>query len=172
MKKRKITKRKWFLFLIFLLTYLIFLGKNSIHQAYTNFSHLDEEIFMNEKKLYRLKAILKQSGDLNSQYQEFFAGYKGINDPESLLQEIGAMAKKLNLNITSIKPALTKIENKYKIYSIKMESQDDVLTLAKFIYNLGQGLKNVGVERLQIKAQGKNELPKISMTLDAVVFKD
>jgi len=169
-KKKRVTKRVWFLFSIFVLTYSIILTQKSIHQAYTNFNRLDEEIFMNEKKLYRLKAVLKQSGDLNSQYQEFFAGYKGINDPEGLLQEIGAVAKKLNLNITSIKPALTKIENKYKIYSIKIESQDDVLTLAKFIHNLSEELKNVGVERLQIKAQGRDELPKISMTLDAVVF--
>jgi Tfp pilus assembly protein PilO len=169
-KKRRVTKRVWVLFAIFVLTYSIILTQKSIRQAYTNFNRLDEEIFMNEKKLYRLKAILKQSSGLNSQYQELFAGYKGINDPEGLLQEIGAVAKKLNLNITSIKPALTKMENKYKIYSIKIESQDDVLTLAKFIHNLSEELKNVGVERLQIKAQGKEELPKISMTLDAVVF--
>lgn len=172
MKKRKITKRTWFLFLVFLLIYLSFLGKNSIHQAYINFSRLDDEIFMNEKKIFGLKAILRQAQQLSLEYEEFFSGYKGLKDSDNILQEIESIARKLNLNIVSIKPTLTKDDGKYKIYSVKIESQDDIATLAKFLYSLTEGLRSIGIERLQIKAQGKDELPKISTLLNAVVFKD
>ena len=76
------------------------------------------------------------------------------------------------MNIINIKPNLIKDEKKYKTLSIKVESQDDIITLAKFLYALTEEKKNIGIERVQVKAQGKEELPRISLWLNATIFKD
>lgn len=161
-----------FLFSILFLVFSLFLVIKGGQQLRYRVSRLNEEISNNETELSKLKGILKQAGTINSEYEEAFSEYKGLKGSDNLLQELGSIAKNLKLNILSIKSMLAEDTEKYKIYAIKIESQDDPATFAKFLYNLTEGLKGIGVERLQIKAQSRDELPRISMTLNAAIFKD
>ena len=143
-----------------------------IQKAYNKFQRLEGEITLGEKKLFYLKTILSKAGEINSEYDAFFAGRSAARDSDKLLQDINSIARRLNVNIINIKPSLINDEAKFKAFSIKIESQDDVATLAKFLYALTEEQKNIGVERLQLKAQGKEELPRISLLLNAIAFKD
>lgn len=143
-----------------------------LEKVYNNFHKLEQEIALNEKKLSYLETVLNKAGEINTDYDKLFSRHEGLRDSDKLLQEINNTARKLNVNIINIKPNLIKDEAKYKTFSIKIESQDDIATLTKFLYALTEEQKNIGVERVQIKAQGKEELPRISLVLNAVTFKD
>lgn len=171
LKIRKPTKREQLLFSILLLVFLAVLARNGIRQLFISSHRLNEAISVSEKEIAQLNGVLKQARVINSEYDEVFSGYKGLRNSDNLLQEIGDVARKLNLSIFSIKPALIEDTDKYQAYSIKIESRDEIAAFIKFLYNLTEGVKGIGISHLQINAQNRSELPQISMTLKAIIFK-
>ena len=170
-KNRGLKKRELILLLVCLIMIFGILADNAIRRARHRFNRLSEEIRLNEEKLLRLKAVLGQAKELNSAYERTFSEYKEFKDSDSLLQEIENIGKIVRVNILNIQPSSARDEGLYKIYSIKIEVQDDVLPLAKFLRTLTEGLKNISLESLQIKTQGKDESPKASVLINALVFK-
>ncbi|HOW42804.1 MAG TPA: hypothetical protein PLF03_03980 [Candidatus Omnitrophota bacterium] len=130
---------------------------------------LDEEISLNEEKFIRLRGILKQEKAVEEQAAKVFAGYKDIQSTDSLLQEVQAVARKIGVNILNVVPS-TKNEGGQKVFLIKIESQDDVASVLKFIYTLTEELKGVGVDHVQINAKEREQLPRISLYLRSTVF--
>lgn len=171
-KKRKATQREQLLFSILFLVFLLVLARKGVQQLITNSHRLNEAISISEKELARLNGVLKQARVIDLEYDEVFSGYKGLNSSDNLLQEIDNIARKLNLNIFSIKPTLTEDTDKYKVYTIKIESRDEVAAFIKFLYTLTEGLKGIGVQHLQINAQNRSELPQINTILKAIIFKN
>lgn len=171
-RKGRIKKRELILLAAFLVIYAAVLMDKFLEKVYNNFNKLEQEIALNEKKLSYLKTVLNKAGEINTDYDKLFSRQAGIKDSDKLLQEINNTARRLSVNIINIKPNLIKDEGKYKTFSIKIESQDDIETLTRFLFALIEEQKNIGIERVQIKAQGKEELPRISLVLNAVTFKD
>jgi hypothetical protein len=169
--KRKIKRVELILFSLWLIIILAVAGYVITGKARAVFIGLDDGINTNQQKLIRLNAILKQEKELNSEYGSVFSGYRAFNDSDSLLQEINAIARKLNVNITNIKPVSAKEETAYRLYTIKIEGQDDVYAVAKFLNVLSEELRGVSIERLQIGAQNREELPKVNILVNALVFK-
>jgi hypothetical protein len=169
--KKKIKRQELILLSAWIIIILVISGDNIIRKASSRFYRLDEEIAASQEKLVRLNAILKREKELNSEYEKVFSGYSPVKDSDSLLQEIDAIAKKLNVNITNIKPASTKEDAAFRSYSIKIEGQDDVYAIAKFLNVLTEEIKGVSIERLQFSAQNRDELPKVTTTVNALVFK-
>jgi len=155
---------------VWLIIILAIAGDSIVRKASFRFYRLDDEITASQEKLVRLNAILKQEKELNAEYKNVLAGYRPVKDSDSLLQEIDAIAKKANVNIINIKPLTTKAEAGYKSYSIKIEGQDDVYAVAKFLNVLIEELRSVSIERLQFSAVNRDELPKVSITINALVF--
>ena len=172
LKIRKPTQREQLLFSILLLVFLAVLARNGIRRLFISSQRLNEAISVSEKEIARLNGVLKQARLINAEYDEVFLGYKGLQSSDNLLQEIGNVARKLSLSIFSIKPALNEDTDKYKVYSVKIESRDEIAAFIKFLYNLTEGVKGIGVQHLQINAQNKSELPQISLMLKAILFKD
>jgi hypothetical protein len=50
--------------------------------------------------------------------------------------------------------------------------QDDVASIAQFLNTVSEEFKGVNIERLQISAQSRTELPKATAAISAVVFKE
>jgi Tfp pilus assembly protein PilO len=172
MIKKKIKKRELILFSLWLIIISVIFADQAIRNAYLKFSRLEEEISLNEDKLLRLNAILKQSKEINSGYEKGFSKYKAITDSDSLIQEVEKIAGKTNINILNIKPATPKDEGLHRTYSLKIEVQDEVSSVARFISSLSEELKSIGVESLQINSQSREEFPRVSLLINAVVFKE
>ena len=168
---RKFKKRELILMGFCLIIIAAILTDTVIRGINLRFSRLDEEIVFNQEKLLRLNTILRQAKELNSQYERLLSGYKELKDSDIFLQEITGIAKRININILNIKPGLTKDEGLYRIYSIKIEIQDEVSSLAKFMHVLSEEVKSINIEQLQINTQGKDELPKASISINAAAFK-
>jgi len=167
----KIKKRELILLAAGVIIAAVFLANTAIQKAYFKFGRLEKEAALNEEKLLRLDSILKHAKDVNAQYENVVAGYKEITDSDNLLREIEDIANKTNLTILNIKPGAVKDEGLFKTYSIKISAQDEILSVASFLYGLTEGLKSVGVERVQINTENKNELPKVTLLINAAVFK-
>jgi Tfp pilus assembly protein PilO len=169
----KILQRKQTLILIgaWLIIILVVIGDSVVRNIYNRFGRLDEEIGLAEEKLVRLNAIIKQTQAVDRQYEKVTQGLRNIQDTESLLQEIERLARKAGINLLNVKPTATKDEGLYKIYSLKIEIQDEAAALARFLNMVSEEFKGVGIERLQINAQTRDELPKATAAINAVVFK-
>jgi hypothetical protein len=172
LKIGRITKRELTLLVLFIIVYTLLLMDKFIQKAYNNFNNLEQEIVLNEKKIHHLNALLNNSGELNAEYEKFFSKQSNANNFDSLLQQINSVARRLDVNILNIKPNLIRDDARYKTFSIRIESQDDIPNFTKFLHTLTNEQKNIGVERLQIRAQKKEELPRITLVLNAVTFKD
>ncbi len=157
--------------LVWIIIILAVSGESIIRKAGARFSGLDEEIASAQEKLIRLNAILKQEKALNEEYDNALSGYKPVKGSDALLQEINAIAKRLNVNITNIKPLSTKEEAAFQEYSIKIEGQDDVYAIARFLNVLIGELKSVSIVRAQFNAQNRDELPKINIIVNALALK-
>lgn len=140
--------------------------------VFTGLTNVEAEIAQNEQKLFKLKSILGKAGELNSEYEKAASKYKGPTDYDSLLQDISNIAKRLDVNILNIKPAVLSEDAKLKTYSIKIQSQCDVSAFTMFLHRLTEELKNIGLERVQIEAQGRDELPLISLSMRTTLFKE
>jgi hypothetical protein len=171
-KTRKLNKRERVLLGVLVSILGVFLIGKMVYDTYNNLKALEAQITLNEKKLFKLKSILGKSKELNTAYEHVVSSYKGLRNSDNLLQEISNIARRLNVNILKIQPAMTADEAKFKTYAIKIESQDDISTFAKFLFVLTEELKSVGVERVQIEAQGKGELPLVKLMLNATAFKN
>ncbi len=156
---------------VWLIIILAVFGESIIRKASSKFSSLDDEITSAQEKLSRLNSILKREKALNDEYDKALSGYKPVKSSDALLQEIDAIAKKLNVNITNIKPLSTKQETAFQEYSIKIEGQDDVYAIARFLNVLIGELKSVSIERAQFSAQNHEELPKVNIIVNALALK-
>lgn len=171
-KIRKLNKREKNILLIFLILSLSALACNIIFTVCTNLKNVEAEIAQNEQRLFKLKSILGKAGELNSEYKKITSRYKGAKDYDSLLQDISNIAKRLEVNILNIKPTVISDDAKLKTYAIKIQSQCDTAAFAKFLHTLTEELRNIGVERVQIEAQGREELPLISLSMKTAFFKE
>lgn len=168
---RPFRKRELILMWVCLIIVAGILTGTVIRRINIKFSRLEEEIVFNQEKLLRLNTILRQAKELNSQYEKLLFGYKELKDANGLLQEIETVAKKMNINILSIKPGVTKDEDLYKTYSVKIEAQDEISSLARFLSALAEEMKSINIEQLQINAQSKGGLPKAGILISAAAFK-
>jgi hypothetical protein len=172
LKALRFKKREWTLVLILLIIVGVFFAEKSTTAFFVNSRSLDGEISAAEKRLFNLKLLLKQTNQLNAEYDKLTAHAKDAPYSDNLLQDIENIARKSNVSILNIKPSLAKDEGAFKTYSIKIESQEDLAVFSRFLYALTEGLKRVGVERVQVSVQKENEPPRIFLSLNAVAFKE
>lgn len=172
MLKRKLNKREKNTIAIFFIISLFVLTYNIIYTAFVKFTAVNSEIIQNEQKLSTLKTLLGRTKELNSEYAEIASKYKGPADYDTLLQDISNIAKRLDVNILNIKPTVVSDDSKLKTYAIKIQLQNDVSAFANFFHTLTEEIKSIGVERVQIEAQGKEELPLISLFIKTALFKE
>ena len=172
LKIRKFKKKELILLLILFIMLFGSLTLSALRGMYLGFMNLEKEISRNEEKLLRLRSIVKQAKELDSEYERLISGHQQLKDSDSLLQEIETIANKLNINILNIKPTIAQEESLYRVYSITIESQDDVSSLAEFWHVVTEKLKNVSLERIEINARDKAETPRITFLINAAVFKE
>lgn len=171
-KLRKFKKREWILLSISFIIIFAAVSNGIIRSVFTKVRTLRQEQSQYEKALLKLKSVVSQAHTLNTAYDQVFSQSKVLRESDNVLQEIERISNRVGANIINIKPSLAKDEGFYKVYSVRIESQDDLPTFARFLYTLTEEIKGIGVERIQIDAQAKEDAPKINMLLNAAVFKD
>ena len=168
--KKRLTKKEWILFSIWIIIICVVFTDKITKEVSTKLSRLDEEISLTQGKLVRFRTVREYKDTIEEIYKKAIPGLRSINDFETLFREIENVNKVAGLNILNVKPLTSKDEGLYKIYSAKIEAQDEVSTLMKFLDTLTGMLKGVGIEHLEIYSQSEKELPKINMLITVVGF--
>ncbi|MCX7926576.1 MAG: type 4a pilus biogenesis protein PilO [Candidatus Omnitrophica bacterium] len=172
MKKLFTLKRRelilLFIWLIILLVVLIYFSSQKAIQIR---ERLRQQIVVAEEKLQRLRVVLRQRQFLEKKYGNIFQEYKLLKDSDHLLQEVEAVARGFNVNIVSIKPLSSKEFVDYRTVTIRIEIQDDIAVVVKFLRQVIEKLRCVRIERMQINVVSKEEWPKTNIFLNAVLFK-
>lgn len=169
---KKLKKQELLLLSLWLIILTVIIGEAGLRRFTGKVRQVDESIVLNSAKLSRLQEIVKQGKEIDLRYDSLFSQYKKIADSDNLLQIIESVARRNNISIVNIKPAAAKEDAQYKTFSVKMELQEDVAVVGGFLNSLLNEVKSIGVERVSINAQNRDELPKTVILLRTVVFKE
>lgn len=143
----------------------------STERTFATFETLSSIINVQEKKLLALKGIIEGQKKLNEEYVRLVMSQEEMDDSSLVLKEIESIARKTGINIVNMKPSLPRDEGAYRTYDIIIESQNDVQHFSRFLFTLTDEMKRIGVDRLNIVAQARNEPPLISLSLNAIALK-
>ncbi|MFA6217008.1 MAG: hypothetical protein WDL87_05080 [Candidatus Omnitrophota bacterium] len=168
--KKKLSKKELLLWQVSIAVVLIIAADGLIRKAKTAFARLDKEISLSEAQVLKMQSVIGNKGMLESTYATINPGSATIKDADGFLKTIARYAKSSGLNIRNMKANAVQEKGLFKVYSVEIESQQPVMSLAKFLDVLNEEVKGVGIERLQISAQNQKELPKAILTVNAVTF--
>jgi hypothetical protein len=171
-KKKNLSPRETYLAVVTMLVLVIVGVAVAVQRTLDTYHLLNTKIGSQEKKLIALRNILEGQKKLNEEYARNVAGQSEIEDSGLLLKEIEAIARRTGINIVNMKPAAPRDEGGYKSYGIMIETQDDVQHFSSFLFTITEELNRVGVERLNILSQARNEPPLISLSLSAIGLKN
>ncbi len=169
---KKLKKQELLLLSLWLIILTVIIGDAGLRRFTGKVRQVDESIVLNSAKLSRLQEIVKHGKEIDLRYDNFFSQYKKITDSDNLLQIIESVARRNNISIVNIKPAAAKEDAQYRTFSVKVELQEDVAVVGGFLNSLLNEVKSIGVERVSINAQNRDELPKTVVLLRTVVFKE
>jgi len=168
--KKKLTKRELLLWQVSIAVVLVIAADVLVRQAKAAFMRLDKEINLSEAEVLKMQSVIENKGVLESAYAKISPDSVTIKDADSFLKMIARFAKSSGLNIRNMKANAVQEKGLFKVYSVEIESQQPIMSLAKFLDVLNEEVKGVGIERLQISAQNQKELPKAILTVNALTF--
>ncbi len=130
-----------------------------VKPVYSRWMKLEKSITEEEIKYLRFKKLVKLRGRIEEEYNKHREKIKPLGSEEeeiaTLLKEIEMQARKIGLYISKIKPLPVNDTTFCKEYTVQLKTEGDVLTLAKFLYNLQFSPQTLKVKRLEIKAKQK-----------------
>jgi hypothetical protein len=168
--KKKLSKRELLLWQVSIVALLVVTVNIAGRQVKAAFMRLDKEILLSETEVLKMQTVIENKGVLESEYAKINPGAGTIKDADSFLKLIGRFAKTSGLNIRNMKANTVQEKGLFKVYSVEIESQQPIMSLAKFLDVLNEEVRGVGIERLQISTQNQKELPKAILTVNAVTF--
>jgi len=122
-------------------------------------SGLNSEIESARLKLKKSTEILKRRREIAERYKNL-SGYikpqSGSDEEEiaQLLSEIEKLANTSNVRITDIKPKAARRSGYYKIYVVEVESEGNISTFTKFIYEIQNSPQLLKVKKLSLNMKG------------------
>lgn len=136
---------------------------------------LDAEIIQYQDKLRRAQSILRREKFIVKTYKKYEKKLKieGSDQTKTarILKEIETTARNNQFNINDIKPQSIRDREFYKFYLIELEAEADVMSLAKFIYDLQISQQSLRVSRLQLAvSSSKPHLLKVDMIITKVIL--
>lgn len=168
--KRKMTRRELALAGVASAVLAIFIAQSFLRALKSDIRSLDKRIVLEESRLLLLKGILARENSFEKEYELAVAASVPAGNAESLLGQIGEIARQSGFTIVNMKPTNVRNEEGYQKYSIDIEGKDEVSSFAGFLHALTIRMKQVGVERIAITTRPAASLPDISLRLSAIIL--
>ena len=136
---------------------------------------LDDTIIECQDKLRKSQNILRREKTIVRTFNKYEKKLKieGSDQTKTaqILKEIETTARNNQFNINDIKPQNIRDREFYKFYLIELEAEADIMSLAKFIYDLQISQQSLRVSRLQLAASSSNpHLLKVEMIITKVIL--
>ncbi len=119
---------------------------------------LNAEIAARQARLVKLQRLLKHAEAINAAYARTVTRTQSLKDSGSLIQGIENLARKAGVNLVNLKPMQMK-ESGRDVSALRVEVQDSISAIARFFSMVNRELSGVGVERVQIFTQNREEPP-------------
>jgi Tfp pilus assembly protein PilO len=121
----------------------------------TRWLSLNNEIRIMQLKLKKSTQTLKRRIEIMDRYENIaaYVGKPRGSDEEEmtvLLSELERLASASSARITDIKPRPPKQLDYYKKYTIEVESEGDMATLTKFIYEIQNSSQLLSIEKVSL----------------------
>ncbi len=113
---------------------------------------------------------------LKDQVEEKYKNYQekvlitGSDEEETakLLREIENLSRPIGLYILNMKPLPVEDEGLYKRYSIQLEGDGEIITIAKFLYSIQTSPSFLKVQRLQMNARSGTKLLRANLFITKI----
>ena len=130
-----------------------------LEPAVRRWRSLGKEILVQRAKLEKNLKVIAREESARREYERY-AGYieqKGSDEEEMalLLREIEMLASNSGVRITDIKPRPVKDMKFYKKYTIEVESESEIRSLTRFVYQLQKSKQLLKVQRLRLTTKGR-----------------
>lgn len=143
-----------------------------LYPAIGRWQHLNEETAELNVTLLKMERALKLRGRIEKEYKHYQEQIltTGSNEEEmaSLLRELESLSRPFGLYISNIKPLPINDQGFYKKYTVRLEAEGELITLAKFLYSLRTSPQLLKVERLQLEARKGSDLLRANFLVTKV----
>ena len=136
--------------------------------------NLNSEINRTNVKLRKSISLLKDKADIDKEYAQYAEKLKPKESDEqeltSILNELEVLARRSNLKIVSMRPKPAKDEGYYRIFVVDIETESDMGSLMKFIYDIKNSPQLLKVNRLNLntKSSQQGTLIRASMIISRI----
>jgi len=176
LKLSKLPKGKRYIFYIVItLITAVFFDRVILQTARNRIKKLNNEIFIQERKLQKYLHILSKEDLVTGEYKKYTEGISQDHSEEEekleLLSEIEKIARNASLLLKDIKPGVTKKIGLYKEYTIEIEVESEISYLVDFIYQLERTSRLLRIDGFQLRPKEKKSvILKAQMTITEVVI--
>lgn len=125
----------------------------------TGFRDRAAKIGLYESRLVKLTRILKHAAMIDAEYKRRIASAEPFKDSGSLIQGIENLARKSGVNLLSLKPVQVRDQEGGGVSALKVEVQDAVPSVVRFLSLINGEISGIGVERVQLFSRNEEELP-------------
>lgn len=129
---------------------------------------INREIEISEKQLKMGLCNLNQKEAIVSEYGKYGQYFKELGSEgeitAAILSEIETAAKKSNMTLLGLKPQASKDRGFYREYSIEIEAEGAMDSMASFLYYLNSSTQLLRTEKLRLNLKSK-ESPLIKASI-------
>lgn len=167
---RRLTRREQKIMVICFTLVLVYGGYNGIYKPFMEkAAQLDADIIRQQSRLSKETRSLRQSGEMQSAYENFRAQFKQDKTNEqvmsAILSEIEEVASELDLRISDLKPKRVQNENFYNRFSVSLTIDSDFPKVMEFLYYLQKDPHLFDVEEVRFDKGSRRRSSEIKTSL-------
>ena len=168
-------RKRYLLYIAIAVLGVVFFERIVLQAAMGRIKKLNNEIFIQEKKMQKALYILSQEESIIKEHAKCIEGvgqkHSGEEEKAKLLYEIERLARSASISLKNIKPGLTKKIGPYEKYTAEIEVESTMNYLTDFIYRLERSPRLLRVEDFQLRPKEKrSSIIKGRLTITEVLI--
>ncbi|MGE5308013.1 MAG: hypothetical protein ACM3OC_02915 [Deltaproteobacteria bacterium] len=167
MLKFKPRRREILFFSAWLAVLSVVLIKTAGDRLIAGSRKLNEDIAAQEARLVKLTRLLTYADSINAGYSRIPRN-ETMKDSGSFIRGIENIARKAGVNLVSLKPMQVRGQEQQEAFALRVEIQDDMALIVRFFSMVNRELNGIGVDKVQIYVQDKDELPRAAFIITAL----
>jgi Tfp pilus assembly protein PilO len=122
---------------------------------------IDSQTRLTKVKLQKSLSIIKDKERIDKEYAAYADRLKPKSSDEeeltSILNELETLARNANLKIVSMRPRQPKDMDYYKTFTVEADTESDMGSLMKFIYDVKNSQQLIKIDKLNINTKSSQE---------------
>ena len=148
-----------------------------IEPLFKRWNDINRETKLTKLKLQKALSIIKNKPEIDREYALYVDKLKSkASDEEEItfiLNEIETIARSSQSKLISMRPKPVADKDYYKRYMVEIETESDMNSLMKFIYDIKESSQLLKIERLNINTKSSQQgvIIRASMVISKVAIR-